>query len=72
MANKQCPICKLEQDDKAATCQACGATFDDSPRGATPAATPDAETDIEEVALAAGEEVVAEGEAAQREESGSS
>ncbi len=68
MANKACPVCKLEQDDSAATCQACGATFDESARGFTPAATPEPEPDIEEVALAAGEEVVAEGEAAQRED----
>lgn len=42
MAMKACPICRLEQSAENQTCQACGATFDDSPRGATPGGGPDA------------------------------
>jgi len=38
----------MEQSDENQSCQACGATFDDSPRGATPAAEPEPETESEE------------------------
>ena len=35
MANKQCPVCKMEVDSAAVNCPGCNALFDDSPAGAT-------------------------------------
>ena len=37
MANKQCPVCKMEVDADAANCPGCNAVFDNSPTGATAA-----------------------------------
>jgi RNA polymerase subunit RPABC4/transcription elongation factor Spt4 len=47
MAMKACPICRMEQSDENQSCQACGATFDDSPQGAT-AVEPEPEEESEE------------------------
>ena len=41
MANKACPVCGLEQDERNANCAECNASFDDSPAGATSAGNGD-------------------------------
>lgn len=66
MANKQCPICKMEQPEENQHCVGCKAVFDTSTKGATPTppVTGDAETAPENVAETSEAETPDENESA--------